>query len=1436
MMRRGFGFCWFLLLLTLLPLEAWAQQPPRVVGYNPAQTTVGYQPSSNLNVVVQLANFTVPPAPRRAYWGGNEAAGGTVIPIVAAETNATQFIVGIPPALRQQSASQPIVLCQRINLAGGAIDGACTNASQSALFQVNPPPSITSASPLPAGTVNVAYSFTFAATGGTGARTFSLNTGSLPSGLRITSGGELTGTTAQQGTFNFTVRVTDSLGIFTSRAFSLTITGPLTITTPPQLPTATARTPYSVTLTATGGVAPYTWSVPGNDLPPGLSLNASTGAITGAPEAPGEFQFRVTVRAEVGGAVSTTFRLNIASPLVITTAPQFPGAIVGTAYSRPLAASGGSPPYSWGLAPGSSLPAGLSLNASTGLVSGTPTQSGNFSFTIRVTDSLQVIGSRTFTLTVAAALTITTPPQLPGATANAAYSVTLAATGGTTPRTWALVAGSSLPPGLSLTAGTGAISGTPTQSGDFSFTIRVTDAQSFNTTRTFSLNIAPPLAITTPAQLPGGTAGVAYSATLAATGGATPYQWQLAPGSSLPAGLSLNGSTGAVGGTPGASGSFSFTIRVTDARDAVAQRAFSLTIASELSITTPAELPGGTVGAGYSAQLAATGGTTPYGWQVLPGTSLPAGLSLNSGTGAISGTPTQSGSFEFGIRVTDNQQVTATRTFSLTVASGLSITTPSQLPGATAGASYSTQLAAAGGTPSYTWALQQGSSLPAGLSLNSGTGAISGTPTQSGSFSFGIRVTDAQQVTADRTFSLTVASALSISTPAQLPATIIGASYSVQLQATGGTTPYAWQLVSGSSLPQGLALASGTGAISGTPAQNGSFSFTIAVTDAQEATASQAFTLSIGDALAITTPPQLDAGQVGAAYSTQLAAVGGTAPYQWQLTGGSLPPGISLVAGTGALSGTPTQSGDFSFTIQVTDAQEGTTSRQFSLSISSGLAIATPALLQSGPVNSPYVIQFAATGGASPYTWSVSPGSTLPPGLTLNSGTGEMQGTPTQAGEFQFTIRVEDAEGANAARTFSVTFFDGLQFLTTSPLAPGTVGEPVNIPMEAAGGTGALSFTLAAGSSLPEGLSLSAQGLLSGTPAAAFDGSFTVRVADASTPPQTAGRSFAWRVNPPILFVTATLPQATLNENYSQNVQAEGGFPAYVFVLLTGELPAGITLSEDGGLNGTPASAGSFAFTIQVRDQDNRLAEQAFTLVVAEEETEAIGASVAPTIPQPAHNTQQPVTVALTEALDDEVEGDLTVHFVPSTDPPVDDPAVQFVSGGRSVPFRVPAGETAALFGEALESPALQVGTVAGEIVLELALRRDGVDVTPSPAPSATIVMPATAPTLSDVAVTRTATGLNVVVRGFSTGRAMQSATLEFTARPGANISGALSFTVQLASAFTAWYSQEASFEHGSRFQLTIPVNITGDTSEITGLTIRLRNAEGESGPATATF
>ena len=234
-------------------------------------------------------------------------------------------------------------------------------------------------------------------------------------------------------------------------------------------------------------------------------------------------------------------------------------------------------------------------------------------------------------------------------------------------------------------------------------------------------------------------------------------------------------------------------------------------------------------GAAYSQTLLA-GGTTPMTWAVTSGT-LPAGLSLGSSTGILSGTPTAAGVATFTVRAT-NAAGSNSKQLSLTVnapATPPSIVTSSPLPSAVTGAAYSQTLVASGTTP-ITWAVTSGT-LPAGLTLGSSTGILSGTPTAAGVSTFTVSATNAAGSNSKQ-LSLTVtapATPPSIVTSSPLPSALTGAAYSQALVATG-TTPITWAVTSGT-LPAGLTLGSSTGILSGTPTAAGVFTLTVSATN-----------------------------------------------------------------------------------------------------------------------------------------------------------------------------------------------------------------------------------------------------------------------------------------------------------------------------------------------------------------------------------------------------------------------------------------------------------------------------------------------------------------------------------------------------------------------------------------------------------------------------
>jgi hypothetical protein len=865
---------------------------------------------------------------------------------------------------------------------------------------------------------------------------------------------------------------------------------------------------------------------------------------------------------------------------------------------------------------------------------------------------------------------------------------------------------------------------------------------------------------------------------------------------------------------------------------------------------TPATLPDGTVGVLYSASLATSpqytaawsisAGSLPLGltWSATGGTSLPVG----SGTAMnITGTPIAVGNYSFTIQAivnTGNALYTVLKTYAVAIAVSPVYISPSTLPNGTFGAAYSQVLTASGGYGSgtYTFSLDPGSpgSQPPGLVIAPAgptTGSISGTPVLAGTFPFTVRVTSqtasGAAVYGTQAYSITISAAPLAITTASLPGGTVGALYSQALAATGGTSPYTWQSTGGS-LPGGVTLDS-AGNLYGTPTAAGSFTFQVRVSDSQQGSATGSFTIRIVPAALVVTTTSLPAGTVGTSYTaTTLAATGGTPPYTWSVASGALSGGLSS-SSAGVISGTPTASGTFSVTLKVTDSAQATATQAYSVTVAAAaapLSITTQAPLPGGEVGVAYTQAFAATGGTQPYQWSVSAGA-APAGLTLNAATGSLTGTPTAAGTFNFTLQVADSARATATQAFAITVAAALT-IPTATLPNGTVGTPYSQTLAPAGGTAPFTWSVSTGA-LPTGLVLSAAGSLTGTPTAAGTFTFTIQVADAAM--ATATQSFTITVTAALTITTASpLPGATVGIAYNQALALAGGAAPFTWSIASGALPAGIALNP-GSLNGIPSAPGTFTFTVSVTG-GGQSATKSFTITVGVPPGPSATITGLPPTATPA--TQPALGIGIPSAYPLAISGQVTLTFAPDSPSP-DGQEVVFTTGGRTVSFTVPANTTQAVFSGA--TPGVQTGTVSGTITLTLRLTAAGIDITPSPAPSTTLLIAKSAPKITSATVTRTSGGFNLVVVGYATSREMVSAAITFTAATGVTLSSSQA-TISLAAVFTTWYQSSASTPYGSNFSLTMPFTFTNATSTapLTSVSVVLTNAQGNSTSTSATY
>jgi hypothetical protein len=305
-------------------------------------------------------------------------------------------------------------------------------------------------------------------------------------------------------------------------------------------------------------------------------------------------------------------------------------------------------------------------------------------------------------------------------------------------------------------------------------------------------------------------------------------------------------------------------------------------------------------------------------------------------------------------------------------------------------------------------------------------------------------------------------SALKIATTS-LPAGQVKSTYQALLTENGGSAPYAWRLSSGS-LPPGLSLSGST--ISGTPTVAGASSFVLSITDssvpiAQTATQSLSINITTSVSALQVSTSFLPNDEIGSPYLISLYATGGTSGYTWSISSGALPTGLSLNSSAGTIAGTPTVVGTFDFTVQVRDSTTPavqTATKLLGLTVLPAPLVITTFALPGDQQGIPYAATLSASGGAAPYTWSISSGA-LPLGLTLNSPTGAISGNPSTSGTATFSVTVTDSTTPTQQTTtagFSITITIGVSHsvVLTWGASPSSAATGYNVYRSNVSGTG----------------------------------------------------------------------------------------------------------------------------------------------------------------------------------------------------------------------------------------------------------------------------------------------------------------------------------------------------------------------------------------------
>ena len=1153
---------------------------------------------------------------------------------------------------------------------------------------------------LPSATIGVPYSVTLGSRFGVGALAWT-ETGTLPAGITLTTGGLLSGTPLNNAAnFNIVVTVTDSSSP-TPQAASQPLTlsvlcTPLQLASPITLPVADQGTAFSYTVITTGGIAPVLFSATG--LPTGLSISSTTGAITGTPTVAGTYTNIVITATDscplTPQSVHNTFTMQVNATLAITTPPTLQPATLGVAYGSQITASGGTTPYVFSVSAGA-LPTGLTLNSSTGAITGTPTQFGNITFTITVTDAAAATVSVPFSINVACGVLTNTTTALPNGTQGSQYSAQATAQGGFGILNWS---GENIPGGLAISA-TGLLAGVPINAGAFTPTLRVTDSCPVPQVRAnqVPLTIAPaigPLLIATQSPLPNAVAGTPLSDQFQASGGVTPYQWSTTA-NSVPPGTVLN-SNGLLAGTPTTSGTFTPTVQVQDTTLATTSKPFSITVTCpSVSITSGATLPGATQGTAYAGfQFNAVGGVLPYVWTISAG-ALPPGMTL-SGSGFLSGTPGSFGTFSATARVRDAclpTGSTATLPFTIVVSNNvgaLTITTASPAAAGVQGQGLSAPFAATGGVPPYQWTVPSGTVPPGAIDMidwvqmtlpdrNSfcmtggatpkcsvlGAGLLWWVKSFSGwaadlelyddkfIYEYATENNDANQQAACKAagysscfldpFAYKQAVNLTPAFPRYfVPGSTVTLMTPTTLQGGSKVNPFIRTTNCGADnqslvylgnkkfVTTGFLTGINFGGIIGVmPYIENDYYYSGNASGVYVNLEKRFFVKPYGWVRfelwqLVNGVYVLQSGSTNNAKTAHAAVTPnfGCKVPNLPLTG-TLPPGntatssanLDMKSSTGVESGTPNKSGTYNYTVQVEDSVGTIAQKAFTQTIScTALAWLSTSPLPKATQNLAYNFTFSTSEGTAPVTYTATG---VPAGMAL-SPAGVLSGTPTATGTFSIVVTATDACNPthNAVpRTFSLTVappIAQLAITTGTPFPPAIIGQVINLQMQANGGVTPYNWALQSGT-LSAGTSISTSGLITGTITTTSTYTPTISVTDAQ--PVTVSKAFTWQVSCPAFSVTTTaLPPAQQGTAYSFQMAFSGGFGAVTWG--ASGLPSGLSVSSGGLISGIPSVNGTFTPTLTATDSCNptpTAVPKQFTLQV---NTVTVAITTPPTLPQ----------------------------------------------------------------------------------------------------------------------------------------------------------------------------------------------------------------------------
>lgn len=939
--------------------------------------------------------------------------------IVTNQTPATFGATGLPAGLALNPTTGVISgVPTQIGTASVQLTASNTTGSDSKALTltVQPPaPMITSPASV-SGRVGQPFAYSITATNSPSGYLAA----NLPPGL-TRSGSLISGTPTTAGYFSGSIAAFNDTGIAQQPlVFQIAPALNAPVYSGSAFLSATAGTAFSFTPNFGSGITGYALvNLPDGTasvLPNGISLNTTSGVISGTTTQTGTY--RIALRATNPDGSTTqvlTFTFNPAASAPLLTSNSSAVATVGSLFTFALTSNPLATSYA-----AAGLPSGLTVNETTGVITGIPAEPGIVAVTITATNGT---GSSTALLTITINSSALAPvlTSAPVAAGTVGVPFTFQLTASNSPTAFAVTAGT-LPSPLALNASTGAITGTPTAAGQTRVWLAASNSAGGRGPAVEVLfNIAR--ALNVPAITSNGTAagqvGQPFQYQIIATN--TPTSYGATP---LPNGLAFDSVTGVISGIPSTETStpFAITLTATNGDGTSAPKTLSVTIAPPAAtprITSPGTA-GGRVGIAFSHQLTASDNPTSFASDQLPD-----GLSLNATNGLISGSATAAGATTVQVRAANNAGLGQASPLTITIAPPLTAPAITSEPTASGkvGVLFSYQIVATG-TPTVYGVT---GTLPGGLSINTSTGVISGNPADApGLYEVFLTATNSAGTSQPQSLFIAIApaDAVPVITSATTATGMVGAAFTYQITATNvpSTTPFPPStFLDAIDLPDGLAVNPSTGLIEGTPVTAGTFAVSLVGVNSNGTGLPRTLTLVISPAA---TAPVVTSGtsasaQVGTAFSYQITAT--NAPTSYEAL--DAPAWMTVNTVGGLLSGTPTTPGPIA--IQIAASNSAGSSNYVTFTITIAAAANTPVVTSSqtanGRVGQAFSYDLVATLTPTSYL-----ASGLPPGLTFDTATGQIRGTPTTSGTFSVTVSGVNASGQGQPVTLTITILPSL--------------------------------------------------------------------------------------------------------------------------------------------------------------------------------------------------------------------------------------------------------------------------------------------------------------------------------------------------------------------------------------------------------------------------